>query len=214
MNNSKNNESKKARGMSRKQFLKTAGLGSITAASVLALLGALATSASAQDPTPVTFRFVSNSRTATVGGVRYLAQLNGEGLITRGQVVAAVGSYNIIIDTSPVPKTIVSSGTWRGTRLTDFALDGTYGAIAAGHLEIDIDLVPSQGPVMPATLDVRCNIGAAGLTTEPYEGYVLSIPGTDFVPGGTFGPFMPFVPVAGGPPFGLTIFDILVEQRH
>src|SRR5438128_8160029 len=88
MNNSKNNESKKARGMSRKQFLKTAGLGSITAASVLALLGALATSVSAQDPTPVTIRFVCNSRTATVGGVRYLAQMSGEGLITGAQVVA------------------------------------------------------------------------------------------------------------------------------
>src|SRR5437867_3241708 len=49
MNNSKNNESKKVRGMSRKQFLKT----SIAAASVLALLGAMATSASAQDARPV-----------------------------------------------------------------------------------------------------------------------------------------------------------------
>jgi hypothetical protein len=208
MNNSKNNQSKKVREMSRKQFFKTPGRWSITAACVLAFLGALVTSASAQDdPTPVGFRFVANSRTATVNGVRYLAQLNGEGLIT-GTQVAATGSYNIVIDTSPVPKTIVSSGTWRGGRLTGFALDGTYGALAAGHLEMNIDLVPSQGTVMPATLDVRCNLAAAGLTSEPYEGYVLSIPGT------AFGPFMPFVPVLGGPPSGLTVFNVLVNQQH
>jgi len=216
MNNSKNNESKKVRGMSRKQFLKTARLGSIAAASVLALLGALATSASAQDTRPVRFRFVCLSRTATVDEVRYVAQLNGEGLIQRstfGVRVFAAGSYNIYIDTSPVPKTIFSSGTWRGGRLNVFQLDGTYGALAAGHLGMGIDLVPSKGPVMPATITIRCNIGAAGFTTEPFEGFVLSIPGTDFVPGGTFGPFMPFEPVAGGPPFGITVFDILCEQR-
>src|SRR5438128_1360619 len=132
MNNSKNNERKKIRRISRKQFLKKAGLGSITAASVLALLGTLATSASAQDPRPVRFRFVCVSRTATVNGVDYTAVLNGEGLIQDGVRVFAAGSYNIVNDASPVPKTIVSSGTWRGGRLVQFNLDGTYGAIAAG----------------------------------------------------------------------------------
>ncbi|MDP9186828.1 MAG: hypothetical protein M3O72_05670 [Verrucomicrobiota bacterium] len=66
---------------------------------------------------------------------------------------------------------------------------------------------------MSATIEVHCNLAAAGLTAEPFEGFVPSIPGTDFVPGGTFGQFKPFEPVPGGPPFGLTVFDILCEQR-
>jgi len=182
-------------------------------AAATGLLGTMAPSALAESHRPVGFRFVSNSRTAIVGGVRHLAQLNGDGLVTAGQVVGG-GSFNLVIDTSPVPKTIESWGTWKARSLTDFGLIGRYGAIAAGTLEIEIDLIPRGGPVTPATLEIHCNLGAAGLSTGEEEGYVLSIPGTDFVPGGTFGPFMPFVPVAGGPPQGLSVFNLLVEEQH
>jgi len=211
MNDPTTNEGRKVTGMNRKEFFKTAGLGSIAAAT--GFLGSMAPSAFAEGGTPVGFRFVSNSRTATVGGVRHLAQFNGDGLVTGAQAVAS-GSFNHVIDTSPVPKTIVASGTWKARSLIGLELIGTYGAIAAGILEMEIDLVPSGGPVIPATLEVVCNLGAAGLFTGEEEGFVLSIPGTDFVPGGAFGPFMPFVPVAGGPTSGLSVFNLLVEQRH
>ena len=213
MNAEKTNKQSKVVGINRKQFLKTAGLGSITAAAVPALLGTLAGSASAEGNTPVGFRFVSNSRTATVGGVRHLAQLNGDGLVTGAQVIAN-GSFNLVTDTSPVPKTIESSGTWKARRLIGLELIGIYGAIAAGMVAMEIDLVPSDGSVVRAILEIHCNLAAAGLFTGEEEGYILSIPGTDFVPGGTFGPYMPFVPVAGGPPQGLSVFNLLVEQQH
>ena len=34
------------------------------------------------------------------------------------------------------------------------------------------------------------------------------------VPGGSFGPYMPFIAVAGGPANGLSVFNLLVEQQH
>ena len=213
MNEERTNQQGKAVGLNRKQFLKTAGLGSLAALAAPALLGGLAPSALAEGNTPIGFRFVSNSRTATVGGVRHLAQLNGDGLVTPSQVVAS-GSFNLVIDTSPVPKTIESSGTWKARRLIDVGLIGTYGALAAGMVAMEIDLVPTSAPVVPAILEVHCNLAAAGLFTGEEEGYILSIPGTDFVAGGAFGPYMPFIAVTGGPANGLSVFNLLVEQQH
>lgn len=194
--------------MDRRNFLKKAGLTSIASAS---FLGALAKPASADDGR-VGFRFVSNSRTPTVGGVRHLAQFNGDGFVTRSRVVGG-GSFNHVLDTSPVPKTIVASGTWKAKRLLSFNLVGTYGALAAGILEMEVHLIPEGESVVGAILEVVCNLGAAGLFTGEEEGFVLTIPGTPFAPGGTFGPFEPFVPVAGGPTNGLSVFNLLNEHR-
>src|SRR6266581_8767114 len=146
MNEERTNKQIKAVGLNRKQFLKTAGLGSLAALAAPALLDGLAPAALAEGNTPIGFRFVSNSRTATVGGVRHLAQLNGDGLITGAQVVGS-GSFNLVIDTSPVPKTIENSGTWKARSLIGSELIGTYGAIAAGMVAIGIDLLPSDGSV-------------------------------------------------------------------
>ena len=213
MNSSNMDTTQKTGGITRKSFLKAAAVAPLAALSGPALLGGLAPSALAEGAQPVGFRFVFNSRTATVRGVRHLAQLNGDGLITGAQVVGS-GSFNLVIDTSPVPKTIENSGTWKARSLIGSELIGTYGAIAAGMVAIGIDLVPSDGSVIPATLEIHCNLGAAGLFTGEEEGFILSIPGTDFVPGGSFGPYMPFIAVAGGPANGLSVFNLLVEQRH
>src|SRR5437667_10467841 len=156
-------------GMNRKNFLKTVGVGSIAAASAPAMLATLATPASAEGGRPVGFRFVSNSRTATVGGERHLFQMTGDGLVTHSHVIAG-GSFNHIIDTSPVPKTILASGTWKAKKLIGLDLIGTYGAIAAGILEMEINMVPKGGSVIPATLEIVCNLGAAGLFTGEEEG--------------------------------------------
>ena len=171
----------------------------------------LVTSASAASPR-AGFRFVSNSRTATVAGVRYLAQFNGNGKITPSKVVGG-GRFNLVIDTSPVPKTIVASGTWKAKSLRSFSLIGTYGELAAGILEINVDLVPDRGPVVEATLRLVCDLAAAGLDAGEEEGFVLDIPGTPFTLGGTFGPFEPYHPVPGGPTNGLSIFYPLNEDR-
>src|SRR3989454_7427018 len=153
MNSSNMDTTQKSGGITRKTFLKAAAVAPLAALSGPALLGSLAPSALAEGAQPVGFRFVSNSRTATVGGVRHLAQLNGDGLVTAAQVVAS-GSFNLVIDTSPVPKTIESSGTWKARRLIGVELIGTYGAIAAGMVAMEIDLVPTSAPVVPAILEV------------------------------------------------------------
>jgi hypothetical protein len=198
--------------MKRRDFIKRVGIGSVAVAGLPTLVDTLVTPASAAGKV-VGFRFVSNSRTATVGGVRHQALLNGDGRITPGQVVGG-GSFNHIIDTSSVPKTIVASGTWKAKQLLFFGLVGSYGALAAGIVEMLIHLVPEGGAPVEAFLELVCNLGPAGLFTGEEEGFVLSIPGTEFVLGGTFGPFLPFVPVAGGPTSGLSVFNLLNEQRN
>jgi hypothetical protein len=193
--------------MNRRAFIKTAGIGSAS----LAAVPTLVTSASAASPV-VGFRFVSNSRTATVGGVRHLAQFNGDGRITQSEVEGG-GVFNLVVDTSPVPKTIEASGTWKAKRILSFNLIGTYGAIAAGILQMDVQLVPNGGPMVEAKLRVVCDLAAAGLNTGEEEGFVLDIPGTPFTAGGTFGPFEPFTPVSGGPTNGLSVFNLLNERE-
>jgi hypothetical protein len=193
--------------MNRRAFFKTAGIGSAS----LAAVSGLVTSASAASPV-VGFRFVSNSRTATVGGVRHTAQFNGNGSITQSEVEGG-GVFNLYVDTSPVPKTIEASGTWKAKRLTSFTLIGTYGAIASGILQMDVHLVPNGGTVVEAKMRVVCDIGAAGLNTGEEEGFVLDIPGTAFTAGGMFGPFEPFTPVPGGPTQGISVFNLLNEHR-
>jgi hypothetical protein len=212
--------------MNRRRFLKSLGIGSALL-TVLTTLGISASVASPPvrfrsvpsrraAPAPessrrVGFRFVSNSRTAKVGGVRYLAQFNGDGKITDSEVEGG-GHFNVIVDTSPVPKTIVASGTWKAKSLKSFTLIGTYGAVAAGILEMKIDLVPDEGSVVEGTLRVACDIAAAGLDSGEEEGFVLDVPGTQFTVGGTFGPFEPYHPVAGGPTNGLSVFNPLKED--
>lgn len=193
--------------MNRRVFLKAAGIGSAS----LAAIPTLVTSASAASPI-VGFRFVSNSRTPTVGGVRHTAQFNGDGRITQSQVEGG-GVFNIYVDTSPVPKTIETLGTWKAKSLTSFSLIGTYGAIASGIVQMEVHLVPNGGSVIEAKLRVVCNIGAAGLNTGEEEGFVLDIPGTPFTAGGTFGPFEPFTPVPGGPTQGISVFNLLNDRE-
>jgi hypothetical protein len=188
--------------MKRRDFFKKVAVGS----AVLVAVPSLAARADGEDEDNregrfVGFRFVSNSRTATVGGVRHTAQFNGDGRITPSEVKGG-GVFNRYVDTSPVPKTIEALGTWKAKRLTSFTLIGTYGAIAAGILQMDVHLVPNGGSVIEAKLRVVCNIGAAGLNTGEEEGFVLDIPGTPFTAGGMFGPFEPFAQ-------GVTVFNLL-----
>lgn len=192
--------------MKRRVFFKKVAVGS----AALATVSSLAARADGENEDNregrfVGFRFVSNSRTATVGGVRHTAQFNGDGRITPSEVEGG-GVFNFYVDTSPVPKTIEASGTWKAKRLTSFTLIGTYGAIASAILQMDVHLVPNGGSVMKAKLRVVCNIGAAGLDTGEEEGFVLDIPGTPFTAGGMFGPFEPYAQ-------GITVFNLLHERE-
>ena len=83
-----------------------------------------------------------------------------------------------------IPKTILSIGTWEATKVLRWtpAEDGaTYGKTHPGVLDLQIDIIPDQGPVIKgATLRINCNVGFAGIknkdpdTGEPLaEGFWL-----------------------------------------
>ncbi len=182
--------------MERRDFLKHAGIGSVALMSLRSLVQDLGTPAEATGQ--VNFHSLVNSRAPLVGAVLPQVGISADGKVTGPQVVGG-GSFNIFDQNSAVPRTLLSFGTWKARRLVSFNLIGTYGAFAAGILEIELDLVPEGQPVTPATAKLVCNIGPAGLFTGQPEGVTLTIPGS------TFGPFTPLT--------GLTVFSTGVEER-
>jgi len=131
--------------------------------------------------------------------------MNGNGKVTPSHVGGG-GSF-VHFDSAPsapIPKPIIASGTWKAKRLVSFELIGTYGSVAAGIAEMEVLLVqdlPSPA-VIPATLEIICNLGIAGLLTGEEEGFILTIPDA---------PFGPFIPAT--PPNGITIFTTGKKRR-
>jgi hypothetical protein len=187
--------------MKRRNFLKKTAVGSASLASLTSVVNSLAAPPSAAGIT--NFRFMALSFAATIGGVAHTMLMNGDGKISPSQVVGG-GSFLHFDRNSAVPQTILASGTWKAKQLISFNRIGTYGSVAAGIAEMWIHLVvdlPSPA-VIPAMLEVVCNVGFAGLNTGEEEGFILTIPGA------SFGPFVPSVP-----PTGLTILTTGNEQR-
>jgi hypothetical protein len=184
----------------RREFLRKAGLGSVALASLPALVNTVVAPAWAADQT--NFRFVSVSQANTIGGVQHRVNISGDGEISPGQVIGD-GSFNHFNNASPVPKTLLAFGTWKTKRLISFNKIGTYGALAAGVLEMEIHLIPVfpvGTPVTTAMLKVVCNIGSGGLFTGQDEGATLTIPGA---------PFGSFTPIDA-----LSVFTTGVEERN
>lgn len=141
----------------------------------------------------------------TVNGIAYTMAFEGHGFVNPGMAVGE-GSFVEFDNLSLVPHTILASGTWKVTNLISIDIIGTYGAFAAGIIEMEIELVedlPIPGVVVSGvTLQITCNIPAAGLFNgDEEEGFELTIPDS---PSGTF---MPPVIVGG------TVFSILNEKR-
>ena len=89
----------------------------------------------------------------------------------------------------------MAAGTWKARLLVSYKEIDTWGVLAAGILEMVVDLftqLPSPAVVRGARLKVVGNVPFGGLV-NPGEivGYTLSIPGTDFFTGGTPGSFEP-----------------------
>ncbi len=194
--------------LKRREFLKRASLGSLAMATLPGLTGMLAAPAKASPgrapsggTTNWIFAAIENAQ--TVGGVAHRILLEGHGFVTPEEVVGQ-GSFVHIDNATPVPHTILASGTWKARSLTSANVIGTYGSLAAGIIEMQIDLVedlPAPAVVSGVTLRLVCNIPAAGLFTGEDEGYVLTIPGSDF------GSFTTPVVVGG------TVYSILDESR-
>ncbi len=141
-------------------------------------------------------------------GVKPLLVLSGNGSFTSGWVKGR-GSYTYADVATEIPKTILSTGTWKATEVliwTPSAGGATYGRIRPGILDLRIDLMPEQGPVIKgATLRINCNVGLAGIKNKDAdtgevlaEGFWLTIPATaSFGPTSSVGQFVPKDPILG-----------------
>ena len=207
----------------RTEFLKKAGFGSIALASFPALLESFSTSALAAGQR--SFQFLSFSGAGPAGtpaSPQHRMEMGGQGQFdpTRvGSQTSGGGTYthHLFPGANPpgggTPLQVVASGTWKARQLVSYKEVGTWGVLAAGIVELVIDMfreIPSPAVLRGAKLKIICNIGPAGLVNPggETEGFALSLPGTEFSAGGTPGPFVPFF-FAGAPvPFlGITIFS-------
>ncbi len=102
-------------------------------------------------------------------GVKPLLVLSGNGSFTSGWVKGA-GGYTYADAATEIPKTILSTGTWKATEVLKWTPSeggATYGRVRPGVLDLRIDLMPEQGPVIKgATLRINCNVGLAGIKTR------------------------------------------------
>jgi hypothetical protein len=141
-------------------------------------------------------------------GVKPILILSGHGTFTSGAVIGS-GLYTYADLATETPKTILSTGSWRATEVLRWIpTEGgaTYGQVRPGTVDLLVDLVPEQGPVIRgATLRINCNVGLAGIKNKDpdtgetlAEGYWLTIPATaSFGPTSAVGPFVPKDPILG-----------------
>jgi len=146
---------------------------------------------SSDDDGRINFHFLAVSH----AGANHNIIMFGNGNFTDSKVRGGGVFQHTSADPSePVPKPILGEGTWKAKRLVSWVQRGTYGVGVSGVLTMEIKLRPNNGPAIPATLQVTCNIPPAGLFTGNPEGYILEVQnGLTFVP---FGP----------PPSGITWF--------
>ncbi len=192
--------------MDRREFLKKVGLGSLALGSLPTLVDMAAKPALAANHRGFRFLAISSA------GPQHLIAMGGQGVFepSRGasSPVEGGGSYFHFSPAARPPFPLVAAGTWKARLLVSYREIGTYGGAAAGIVEFVIDIFrqqPSPATIRGALLRMHCNLGPGGLQTGETEGYVLSVPGTEFSAGGTPGPFRPIPspPPAGS--FGLTV---------
>jgi hypothetical protein len=195
----------------RREFLRQAGLGTVAAGMLPALINAFASSASAQGQRGFAFLAVSAAGPAgTAAQPQHTIAMGGEGTFDPsrpGSRADGGGTFFHFTTPGTPPLPVVGAGRWQARLLVNYREIGTYAGHAAGVADLVVDIfrqLPSPAVFRGALLTISCNIGAAGLQTGNIEGYTLSIPGTEFSAGGTPGPFRPLPP--GG--VGLTIFRV------
>jgi hypothetical protein len=184
-------------GIERRELLKRAGAASVGLAAFPALAGTAWADDDDHGGTRFYFQALSG-QAATIGGGESIV-MNGCGSFSE-RAVRGGGEF-VHFDGTKIPSpNFIATGSWRATRFLRFTEIGTWGVGVAGILELEIKLVPCDGPVVRrASLVVVCNIGPAGLSTGRPEGFVLTIPGTK--------PFSPF-----HPELGLTFFTRPCEE--
>jgi hypothetical protein len=133
-----------------------------------------------------TFTFAVASQ-AKAGTTVHRVFLNGNGKFSKAQVKGGGKFTHFIVAATP-PFPIVDQGAWKARRLLSFTptKPPTYGAHAAGILQMKVDLIPDGKPkIKGVIMEVACNIGAGGLQTGEDEGVTLDkLDGLTFVPFG------------------------------
>ncbi len=164
----------------RRDFLKKSVIGGVALATVPTLLSKLPQVAHAAGAP--NFHFVVQSRHLTEGGFpKDFVGLSGDGSVTPSNVEGGglFTHWRIASSLSTKPYPIIGAGTWKATGLNSFTTIGSYGTLAAGVLDMNVDLVrdiPSKA-VIPATMKMVCNIGAVPLVNDSLdEGVTLDIP--------------------------------------
>ncbi len=176
--------------MERRDFLKKAGISS-TALAFLLIIGATPASPAWADDEQLSFNFTAVSQAATIDRVQHRLILVGAGNFDDWEVQGG-GIFFHWDNASPVPQTIIATGTWKARRLVSFETVGRYGRTFASVLEMLVDLFPDSGrPVRNVSLKVVCNVPQGGFLTGQPEGFTLTIPDAPF------GPFRPLDPIAG-----------------
>ncbi len=123
----------------RREFLKKAGLGSVALASLPSRgLGRAPTSRARAGSQPsddnggtTNWIVAAIENALTVNGVQYRMLLEGHGSVASDGTLQGQGSFVEIDNGTPVPHTILASGTWLATSLTSINIIGTYGSLAA-----------------------------------------------------------------------------------
>ncbi len=175
--------------MNRKSFLKRAGAGSVAAASFPALFGTGAAFAGASNNHHV-YVFVAFSQAPkTATGVVPRIGMQGAGTFDPGAGwVKGGGNYVLFDQATSIPRKLLASGEWEATSFVSYDTKklGSYGTIQPGILTMLADL---HGFASGATLELICNVGAAGLFTGEEEGWKLDDT--------SFGTFVPLSPILG-----------------
>ena len=180
----------------RRRFLKHVGLGTVALAS-LPVLGRVLPVFADESGDRIEFTFAAQSK-ATIAGETHQLTMAGNGKFNTSQVEGG-GSFNHFRAVDGFPRPLVAAGTWKAKRLVSWNSIGTFGVFAAGVLQLDVDLVREiPGPVVvPAMLEVVCNIQAVPLLTGKDEGFSLDVEGVSFEPQGV----------------GITLFSTAVDER-
>ena len=188
-------------GIERRELFKRAGVGSAALASLPAFAGTAWADDEDDGSDRRRFYFDALSGQATTLGGGETVVMTGCGSF-RQRSVRGGGEF-VHFDGTKIPSTdFINTGSWKATRLLRFNEIGTWGVAVAGILELEIKLLPCDGPaIRRARLEVVCNLSPAGIVTSPFqqEGFTLTVPG--------LAPFNPFTPNVG-----LTLFTRPCEE--
>ncbi len=172
-------------GQSRRDFLKKAAITGVGLATIPMFMSTMPLVAAEEEDNTTGYHFVVVSRKS--GTPPDLVALEGNGGVTPSQATGG-GAFTHFVPTGSPPFPIKAAGLWRPRHVNSFHLIGTYGTLAAGVLDMQVDLlreIPSKA-VIPAHAKMVCNLGPAGLKTAGVdEGVYLDVDGLSFEPFGT-----------------------------